>query len=153
MDLAALDRHRVILGWCYIVIGAVGVLAALVALVAIAGGGLLSRDRQAIAVTGIVGAALAGFLLVIALPAVLGGVGLLKRKYWGKVLALIVGLLNLPNVPIGTLLGAYTLWFWFQPNADALFERRGTPPRFGPPTQPPELPGEGPRGWPRRQTT
>jgi hypothetical protein len=154
MDLRTLDRHRVILGWCFIAAGALGVLVAFIALVAIAGGGWLADDPEARRVTGLVGGAIALFFVLFSLPTIIAGFGLLKQRYWGKVLALIIGLLSVANVPIGTALFAYTLWFWLQGDSDTLFHRKGAP-RLGPPpsSKPPEQPPLGPGSWPREQPT
>jgi hypothetical protein len=49
----------------------------------------------------------------IMLFAVLGGIvgwGLLSRQSWGRMLALVLGCLNLLDFPLGTALGIYTLW-------------------------------------------
>lgn len=49
----------------------------------------------------------------ITLFAALGGIvgwGLLSRQSWGRMLALVVGCLNLLDFPFGTALGIYTLW-------------------------------------------
>lgn len=154
MDLARLDRHRVILAWCYIAAGALGVLMALIALVAIVGGGWISQDPEALRVTGIVGVAIAAFLVLFSVPSIITGFGLLQRRYWGKVFALVLGLLNVANFPLGTALFAYTLWFWLQGDSEALFHRKGAP-RLGPPPsrKPPEQPPLGPGSWPRQQPT
>lgn len=57
--------------------------------------------------------------LILLIPALLGliallslvvGYGLLTHRRWGRSTALVAGVLSLPNVPLGTLLGAYTLW-------------------------------------------
>ena len=57
--------------------------------------------------------------LIFLIPALLGaigilalivGYGLLTQRPWGRSLALVAGILSLPNLPLGTLLGAYTLW-------------------------------------------
>jgi hypothetical protein len=52
-----------------------------------------------------------GFLIVA--DAVIGlaaGWGLLQRKSWARMLAIVLGHLNLLAVPFGTALGIYTLW-------------------------------------------
>lgn len=154
MDLRTLDRHRVILGWCYIAAGALGMLVALIALVAIVGGGWLSQDVEARRVTSIVGGVIAVILALFSLPSILAGFGLLKQRYWAKVLALVLGMLNVANVPVGTALFVYTLWFWLQPESAALFHRKGEP-RLGPPpsSRPPEEPPLGPPSWPRELPT
>lgn len=55
---------------------------------------------------------------VHAIVAAEGGAGLRRRTTWARTLALVVGLLNLVNVPPGTLLGDYTLWVLTQPDVD-----------------------------------
>jgi hypothetical protein len=41
---------------------------------------------------------------------IIAGWGLLDRQPWARMLALILGCLNLIDMPFGTLLGIYTLW-------------------------------------------
>ena len=60
---------------------------------------------------------MAVFLLVLSAPGILGGYGLLKKYSWARVLVLILGALNLVNVPFETILGVYT--FWVLLNEDA----------------------------------
>jgi hypothetical protein len=47
---------------------------------------------------------------VMAIAAIAAGYGLLTRKPWGRVLALVMGILSLIKLPFGTALGIYTLW-------------------------------------------
>ncbi len=42
--------------------------------------------------------------------ALLTGYALVTRKPWGRVLAIVVGILALLKIPFGTALGIYTLW-------------------------------------------
>jgi zinc-ribbon domain len=42
--------------------------------------------------------------------ALIAGYGLLQRRPWGRVLAIVVAVLTLFKVPFGTALGIYTLW-------------------------------------------
>jgi len=65
------------------------------------------------------------FFLVIAvfilLAAVLNGVtayGLLTRKSWGRVLAIIVSILSLLSIPFGTILGGFALYFLMRQGAE-----------------------------------
>ncbi|MCS6845223.1 MAG: hypothetical protein NZ528_13025 [Caldilineales bacterium] len=60
-------------------------------------------------------------LLPWALLCLLAGVGLLRRRAWGRYLALVVGALDLFNFPLGTLLGVYSLYILLQKSADAYF--------------------------------
>ncbi len=53
--------------------------------------------------------------MILALPCLLSGFGLYNKKGWARGVALIVGILALFNFPIGTALGIYTIWVYFQP--------------------------------------
>jgi hypothetical protein len=49
-------------------------------------------------------------MLVLSVPGIIGGIWLLKRRPWARILVLIVGALGLIDFPLGTALGVYTLW-------------------------------------------
>jgi len=56
---------------------------------------------------------LRAFGVLLLLEGALGlaaGWGLLQRRTWARMLALILGCINLIRVPFGTALGIYTLW-------------------------------------------
>ena len=75
-------------------------------------GAAADADDAAIAipVLGIAGTALAMFLGAFALPGLAAGYGLLKFKPWARILGIVLSALNLINIPLGTILGAYGLW-------------------------------------------
>ncbi len=116
-----MEKHINLLGVLYIGFSLLGILFAIFLFLAITGGGLLSGDSQTIAVTSTVGSIITVFLLLISLPGILGGIGLLKRLSWARFLVLILGVLQLVNVPFGTILGAYTLWVLMQNETAQLF--------------------------------
>ncbi|MBU1319930.1 MAG: hypothetical protein KKH67_12140 [candidate division Zixibacteria bacterium] len=105
-----MDKHITIIGILYIVFGVLGLLAAGVILVVIAGSGLVSGDPEAMAITSIVAIAVSGFLAIISVPGIIGGIFLLKRKPWARIFVLVLGFLNLIDLPFGTALGIYTIW-------------------------------------------
>ncbi len=49
-------------------------------------------------------------LLASAAAGILAGWGLLDRQPWARTLAIVLGALNLIDMPFGTALGVYTLW-------------------------------------------
>ncbi len=53
------------------------------------------------------------FLLILVLPSLFTGIGLLKQRKWAFTLALILGCVNLISFPFGTILGGYTIWVMF----------------------------------------
>jgi hypothetical protein len=60
---------------------------------------------------------------VLALPGLAAGYRLLKRQAWGRILALVVGFLDLVNFPVSTAIGIYTLWVLLQDSAATYFAR------------------------------
>lgn len=109
-----MDKHVTLVAALNIGFGALGVFLAIVVFVSIVVGGLISGDSDAIAITSIVGPAIALLILIFSLPSVIAGVGLLKRKPWSRVLSLIVAVIDLLNIPIGTAIGVYALWVLMQ---------------------------------------
>jgi hypothetical protein len=66
---------------------------------------------------------------------VVGGVGLMNRQRWGRILVLVLSFLNLVHFPLGTALGVYGIWVLMKDETDALFSRGDAPsmqPQGGP---------------------
>ena len=61
-------------------------------------------------------------MLVVSLPSILAGWGLLKRKSWARILTIILAVLSLPGFPVGTLVGAYALWVMLNKDTAPLFQ-------------------------------
>ena len=61
---------------------------------------------QILRVVGIWGGAIIAFFSI---PEIIAGVGLIKRKEWGRILALVVSFFNLIWFPLGTALGVYSI--------------------------------------------
>jgi hypothetical protein len=103
-------KHVTLVGAFQTGYGALLTLLALFLFVGTVGGGLLSRDRDTIVITTFVGTAIPLFLLLVSVPEIVGGVGLLRLKLWARYLVLVLAVLELLSVPFGTALGAYSLW-------------------------------------------
>lgn len=114
-----MERHIRILGMIYIAFGALGILAALLLFVGFTGEGLLSENRETILITTSTAIAVAGSLVLISTLAIIGGLGLLQRRSWARVLAIVLGCLYLFSFPLGTAVGIYTLWALTKPEARA----------------------------------
>ena len=116
-----MDTHIKVLGFIYIIFGSILVVLGLMLLGIIGGSGLISGDRQAIFVTGVVGTALAAFFVILAIPSIIAGIGLLKRREWARILTIILGVLHLFGFPIGTAIGVYTLYVLLNDQTKPLF--------------------------------
>ncbi len=68
-----------------------------------------------------VGSVIALILIVVSIPGIVGGIGLLKRKEWARILVIIIGFIDLLHIPLGTLLGIYTIWALMKDETIKLF--------------------------------
>ena len=118
-----MDTHVKILGWLWIIFGVLGILGALCLVVTIAGSGFISEDETAILVTSIVAVVCGSLFFLGNALNIIAGVGLLKYRSWARILAIILGIINLFGFPVGTALGIYTLWAMFNEEIKQLFER------------------------------
>lgn len=116
-----MEKHVSILGVLYIAFSGLGILVALIIFVSVVGGGLISGSQEAITITSIVGSSVAFFLILVSVPGIIGGLGLLKHQPWARILVLVLGILNLINIPFGTILGIYTIWVLVQDETTKLF--------------------------------
>lgn len=66
--------------------------------------------------------AIAIVLVVKAAVGIAAGLGLLQRQDWGRILAIVLGVISLINIPFGTALGIYTLWVLVSPGADKEYQ-------------------------------
>ncbi len=116
-----MDSHVKIVGIVNIVFGILGLIAAAVVLVAVAAGGLISGDPTAITVTSIVAVSVSSIIAIFAVPEIIAGIGLLKLKNWGRILGMIVAVLNLLCIPFGTAFGIYALWVLLNAETEKMF--------------------------------
>lgn len=123
-------QHVKILGILHIVFGALGILAA-IAILAIMGGiaglvGAAGHDPDsavAVPILGGIGLVLFCLLLVLSLPGLAAGFGLLNFKPWARILTIVLSALDLFSIPFGTALGVYGFWVLLNRETEQLFGR------------------------------
>jgi hypothetical protein len=123
-----MQQHVKILAILHIVLGGLGILAAVIAM-AFFGGlagfvGVSDNSHDGLvgsAVLGLIGAAITIFLLVISLPGLIAGIGLLSYRPWARIVTIILCVLELPAFPLHTALGVYGLWVLLSNEGTALF--------------------------------
>ena len=76
----------------------------------------------AVPIIALVGTFAAGFFIVLSLPRLIAGIGLLKHRQWARVLTLIVSAIGLFDVPFGLALGIYAFWVLLTRAGAAPFE-------------------------------
>ena len=73
------------------------------------------------------GAVLGGALLVFGVLGLITGIGVLKNRGWGRILAIILAIPALLGFPIGTIFGIYVLIIMLNSGTKALFSGAGVP--------------------------
>jgi len=122
-----MQQHVKVLAILHIVLGGLGVLAALVVMAVFGGlAGLahLSDGDSGIVggtVLGLIGAGVTIIVLLISLPGLIAGVGLLTFQPWARILAIVISAIELPAFPFHTALGVYGLWVLLSNEGTALF--------------------------------
>lgn len=122
-----MQQHVKILGVCFIIYHSILLLIGLGLFFIVGGAGMLSGDRNAALITGAVGTFLAVLFLVLSLPGLITGFGLLKFRPWARIAGIILGALHLLTFPVGTMLGVYALWVLLNAEAPALFDGTASP--------------------------
>jgi hypothetical protein len=49
-------------------------------------------------------------IMIFSIAGIIGAVGVLKKKEWGRITLLIVSFFSLLSIPLGTILGVYSIW-------------------------------------------
>ena len=117
-----MKQHVTVVAALHIGFGLLKVLIAALVFLLVVGGGIISGDAEAMAITAVVGLALSSFLVLTALPGIVGGLGLLKYKNWARVLVIFLAVLDLIDFPIGTMISLYTMWVLLNNDTSELFE-------------------------------
>jgi hypothetical protein len=123
-----MQTHVKVLGVVYLAFGACMLLGALFlvltmgSVAGIVGATAEPRDAAvAIPILGLAGTALATMLGIFSLPSLITGYGLLYFRQWARIVGIALSAVNLINVPLGTVVGAYGLWVLLNKETERLF--------------------------------
>jgi hypothetical protein len=104
-----MDKHVDVISILWIVSGSLGILLAIFFFWLLWGITFIPNiGYEASYILRLIATWVSIFLAVFSVPEVVGGIGLLKRKEWGRILVLVVSFFNLVNFPLGTALGVYS---------------------------------------------
>ena len=109
MNEKQIEQHVPVLGILHLLGGAGFAVIGVFIFVFLTGIGLATEDAEAVRILTFVGITVGTLLVVLSVPGMVAGYGLLRRRQWARGLAIAVGALNLFNIPIGTIIGVYTL--------------------------------------------
>jgi len=124
------SKHLGTLGVLFIVWGVfqlvVAVIFALVYMGLGAGLGIAnSHDQDAMLMGGLLatfGGLFGCIIGAMAIPNLLAGIGIGRRRKWGRILGIVMGALALTSFPIGTALGIFAMVVLLDKEAAAAFE-------------------------------
>ncbi len=123
-----MQTHVKVLGVLFIVLSGLGLLVSLTLMLAFgAAAGIVGANANAhdaaiaLPIIGLAGTALVTFLLVLSLPGLVTGIGLLKFKPWARIAGIVLSALHLIPIPFGTALGVYGLWVLLNKESEPLF--------------------------------
>ena len=103
----------------------IGEVIAGMALIGLASfGGMLTGDVFLFSLIAGLGSVFGFFLILIGLPGIFLAYGLWRMRSWARPLGFVLGILNLFNPPLGTLLGIYTLWVMLKDESRDLLDGR-----------------------------
>ena len=128
-----METHVRVVAVLNIVLGAMGMLLALLFLVIFGGAATLVRASGeadaaiAVPIIGVIGLLLVLFSLILAVPELIIGYGLWRCRPWARLAGIVLSVLSLLWVPFGTIVGVYGLWVLFSKESEQLFGVAGTP--------------------------
>lgn len=126
-----MEAHLRRIGILNVALGALGIFVCIVILILFRGpsGVLLINARaggSATTTEGFLTACAMVYLLLMAGPLILTGMGLLRCQEWARNLGMILSIFSLINIPLGTFVGVYSLWVLTSYEVEPLFT---APPR------------------------
>src|SRR6516225_1488147 len=111
-----MQTHVRVLAILHIVFGALGVLVGF-GVFAFFGGiaGLIHMDHDpdaafAVPLMSAIGGFVLILLLVLSIPGIIAGIGLMSYQPWARILTIVLSIFDLVSFPFGTALGIYGLW-------------------------------------------
>jgi hypothetical protein len=124
MEDSKMKKHVTVVGALQIGFSTLWLIAAVVLFIVFNfAKGFVENDEVALRVLGFIGYILPFFIGFIAVLGLVGGIALLSYRSWARVLVIIVSALGCLNIPIGTLVGVYTIWVLMQDETVKLFNK------------------------------
>ncbi len=117
--MESLDSHKKILGIVYLISGTLTIFGMLMlnaflsVILSFALQEVDAEDQKAVELVGAFIQYVPAFVIIfLSIPTLIAGIGLLTKKSWATLFALIVGCLKLFSFPIGTAIGVYSIWIY-----------------------------------------
>ena len=119
-----MEKHLTVVAALQVGFSVLGILAAIIVYTVLHSVMHFADDPETVNVLRIVARWVSLFLLVISIPGLVGGIGLFMKKNWARILVLIISVLDLLNIPLGTIIAVYSIWVLVQEDTVKLFDDR-----------------------------
>jgi ABC-type Fe3+ transport system permease subunit len=113
--------HVAVVGWLQIANGLLGLLLGALAATLLVGLAGITDIGRVLQTTTLRAAVIGGLMVILSIPGIVAGIGLLRRASWSRVMALVLSAFELVLFPFGTLLAAYTVFVLSQQAAVEAF--------------------------------
>ncbi|MEE4310373.1 MAG: hypothetical protein V2J62_00765 [candidate division KSB1 bacterium] len=117
-----MEKHIAVVGALQIGLSILGILIGVIVFVVLIGAGMISQDNDAMFILSIIAVSVLSLILILSVPGIIGGIGVLKRREWARILVLVLSAIDLLNIPIGTAVGIYSIWVLIQDETVAAFK-------------------------------
>ena len=122
MENSKMKKHVTVVGVLQLVFGVIGVIGAItVNIVFNFADNFVEGDEVATMVLSGLKIILPLFLAFFSVVKIIGGIGLLNYKNWARYVVIVLAAMSCLNIPLGTLIGVYSLWALLQDETIALF--------------------------------
>ncbi len=129
-----MEKHITLVGILNIVYSSLAILGALI-LFALAIGfkylfGLIARFSdngmheipfEVLDIAPMILAFIGSLILIVSIIGIISAIGVMKKKEWGRIIVLVISFFNLIHIPLGTILGVYSIWVLLNDETIRLF--------------------------------
>ena len=127
MEESKMKKHVTAVGAIQIAFGVLGLIGAFVVFFALNfARGFVDHDEIATMVLRFVGSILPLIIGLGSTLGLIGGIALLSYQSWARILVIVVAALGCLNIPIGTLVGVYSIWVLMQDETVKLFKAKNS---------------------------
>jgi hypothetical protein len=125
-------RSIVIVGAC--VLFAIAMMAGHIFDILIRNGAIRSHEvpMELLDIVPIILSVVATVMIIVSVVGIVAAVGVLKHKEWARILLLVISFLNLLRIPLGTVLGVYSIWVLLSDETIRMFSPASVAPAVTP---------------------
>jgi hypothetical protein len=122
MEESTMKKHITFVAALHIGFSIIGIFCAFALFFILRFTGSFVEDSDvAISVLRFIGVFLPFVIIIVSTAGLAAGIGLLGYRKWARILTLIVSAADCLNIPLGTLVGIYSIWTLMQDESIKLF--------------------------------